>query len=221
VALVTEGGPLHALVLCDDYWHPARIPRAGLAPLEAGGLAFDWIENAGDWSARQMAAYPVVVLTKANNVSSSDRRPWLTAEVQVAFQEYVQRGNGLLVIHSGAAEVQPRSVLRGLLGGAFARHPPQCPVTVQPHPGHPLTTGSTPFTLVDEHYMMDLDDRDAEVFVTTHSEHGTQPGGWRRRAGAGRVCVLTPGHNLDVWLHPAYQMLIGTALRWCAEMETG
>lgn len=210
---------MQALVLCDDYWHPARTPRAGLAPLAAADLAFAWIENAKDWSAARMAAYPVVVLTKSNNVSATDRRPWLTEAVQAAFQEYVRGGNGLLVIHSGAAEVQPLPVLRGLLGGAFNHHPPQCPVTVEPQADHFLTAGITPFTVFDEHYIMDLDDVGAQVFLTTRSEHGPQPGGWRRSEGAGRVCVLTPGHNLDVWLHPSYQAVIRNALHWCGGRE--
>ena len=211
---------MRTLVLCDDYWHPARTPRTGLAPLEDAGFAFDWIENAGDWSAERMAEYPVVVLTKSNNVSSSDRSPWVTDEVQAAFRDYVRKGNGLLVIHSGSAEYRDRPVLRGVLGGVFASHPPQCPVTVEPRADHPLTAGSTPFTLVDEHYMMEMDDAQADVFLTTRSEHGVQPGGWTRTEGDGRVCVLTPGHNLPVWLHPSYQTLIRNALRWCGRMET-
>ncbi|HUS13531.1 MAG TPA: ThuA domain-containing protein [Chloroflexia bacterium] len=210
---------LQVLVVCDDHWHPARTPRAGLAPLEAAGFAFDWIESATEWSAARMAAYPVVLLTKANNVSASDDRPWLTEEVQRAFEAYVGQGRGLLAVHSGMGDVAPLPVLRGLLGGAFVRHPPQCPVTVQPRADHALTSGSAPFTLVDEHYIMDLDDSAADVFLTTRSEHGTQPAGWRRTAGAGRVCVLTPGHNLEVWLHPAAQALIGNALRWCAGVD--
>ncbi len=211
---------MRALVLCDDYWHPARTARAGLAPLEDAGFAFDWIEHAGDWSAQRMAAYPVVILTKSNNVSSSDRSPWVTDEVQAAFRAYVRSGKGLLVIHSGSADYQELPVLRSVLGGVFASHPPQCPVTVVPREGHPLAAGSTPFTLQDEHYMMELDDTQADVFVTTTSEHGTQPGGWTRTEGAGRVCMLTPGHNLPVWLHPTYQTLIHNALRWCGGMET-
>ncbi len=211
---------MRTLVLCDDYWHPARTPRTGLAPLEEAGFAFDWIENAGDWSAERMAEYPLVVLTKSNNVSSSDRSPWVTDEVQAAFRDYVRRGNGLLVIHSGSAEYRDRPVLRGVLGGVFASHPPQCPVTVEPRADHPLTAGSTPFTLVDEHYMMEMDDAQVDVFLTTRSEHGVQPGGWTRTEGDGRVCVLTPGHNLPVWLHPSYQTLIRNALRWCGRMET-
>ena len=66
---------MQALVLCDDRWHPARIARAGLGALGDCGFAFDWIEDAGEWSAERMAGYPLVVLTKSNNVSSADHRP--------------------------------------------------------------------------------------------------------------------------------------------------
>jgi type 1 glutamine amidotransferase len=99
----------------------------------------------------------------------------------------------------------------------FVEHPEQCPVTVQPQSPHPLTTGSAPFTLVDEHYVMALDDPHADVFLTTVSQHGSQPGGWTRTAGEGRVCVLTPGHNLDVWLHPSFQTLLRNSLCWCSK----
>jgi type 1 glutamine amidotransferase len=205
-----------ALVLCDDYWHPARIARSGLGALPDSSLAFDWLEDAGDWSAQHLAAYPLVVLAKANNVSAADQRPWVTPEVEQALREHVRRGNGLLVVHSGTAGYDKLPVLRGLLGGVFIRHPPQCPVTVEPLPDHPLTAGSTPFTLLDEHYVMALDDAQADLFLRTLSEHGEQPGGWTRAEGTGRVCVLTPGHNLEVWLHPSYQALLGNALRWCS-----
>lgn len=212
---VVSASRLRALVLCDDYWHPARTPRAGLAPLEQAGFAFDWIESASEWSAERMASYPVVVLTKSNDVSATDQTPWVTEDVADVFLNYVRAGGGLVVIHSGSvyAEVP---VMRGLIGGAFANHPPQCPVTFEPCAGHPLTVGSETFTLTDEHYHMHFDDPQADVFLTTRSEHGQQPGGWTRLDGNGRVCVLTPGHNLEVWQHPSYQTLIGNALRWCS-----
>lgn len=206
---------MRVLVLCDDYYHPARTPRAGLEPLQDHGFEFDWIENAADWSVDTISRYPVVLLTKSNNVSAGDRTPWVTPEVETAFSAYVQRGNGIVFIHSGTADYRETLELRRLAGGTFASHPPQCPVTVEPRAGHPLTSGSAPFTLVDEHYFMELDATDADVFLTTRSEHGTQPGGWTRDEGDGRVCVLTPGHNLPVWLDPSYQVVIANALRWC------
>jgi type 1 glutamine amidotransferase len=210
---------MRVLVLCDDYWHPARTARTGLQPLEDAGFTFDWIEDASEWTAERMAQYPVVLLTKSNNVSATDRTNWITAENEDAFGEYVRSGKGLLVIHSGLAEYPDLPLMRGVMGGAFASHPPQCPVTVERRDDHPLTAGIAPFSVFDEHYMIDLDDDQADVFLTTTSQHGTQPGGWTRTEGTGRVCALTPGHNVEVWLDPAYQALLRNALCWCGRME--
>jgi type 1 glutamine amidotransferase len=205
---------VQTLVFCDDYWHPARVPRAGLAPLEGSEFTFDWIEDTRDWSPERIAAYPLVILTKSNNVSAADQTPWMTDDAQAAFAEHVRGGHGLLAIHSGTASYAEKPVLRGLLGGVFTHHPKQCPVTMQPLAGDPLTAGCEPFTLQDEHYFMALDDPQAEVYMTARSEHGEQPAAWRRTEGAGRVAVLTPGHNAEVWLHPSFQALLRNTLRW-------
>ena len=210
---------MQTLVLCDDYWHPARVPREGLGALPEGEFTFNWIENAYEWSPERMAACPLVILTKSNNVSAADQTAWMTDAAQAALADYVRGGNGLLAIHSGTAGYEQTPVLRGLLGGVFTRHPKQCPVTVEPRVDHPLAAGSAPFTLKDEHYFMAMDDPQAEVVVTTTSEHGEQPGGWRRVEGNGRVAVLTPGHNLEVWLHPSFQALVLNSLRWCGKLS--
>src|SRR5512143_4371675 len=114
---------MNILVLCDDYWHPARVPREGLGSLRSNAFTFDWIENAADWSAEKMAKYPLTILTKSNNVSSSDQSGWVTEAVQAAFAAYVQKGSGLLAIHSGTAGYAETPVLRALLGGVFVQHP--------------------------------------------------------------------------------------------------
>jgi type 1 glutamine amidotransferase len=209
---------MKTLVLCDDHWHPARVPREGLSALTGTEFTFDWIENARNWSPEIMMTYPLVILTKSNNISSTDQTGWMTDTVQETFSEYVRKGNGLLAIHSGTAEYEQKTLLRSLLGGVFTYHPKQCPVTVSPRAGHPLSAGAAPFTLTDEHYFMTLDDPQADVFVTTTSEHGEQPGGWTRVEGHGRVVVLTPGHNVDIWLHPSFQKLLLNCLRWCGKL---
>jgi uncharacterized protein len=209
---------MKALVLCDDYWHPARIPREGLGALDRTEFTFDWIENTRDWSPEIMANYPVVILTKSNNVSSTDQTGWMTDAVQAAFAEYVCGGHGLFAVHSGTADYDQMPVLRRLLGGVFHHHPEQCPVTVMPRAGHPLSAGSAPFTLKDEHYFMAMDDPQVDVFATTSSEHGEQSGAWTRFEGRGRVAVLTPGHNLEVWLHPSFQILLLNSLHWCGQL---
>lgn len=207
---------MRILVICDDRWHPASVVREGLTPLAGAGFSFDFVERANDWSAEAMGEYPLVLFTKANNAAADDETPWVDEKVEQAFVHYVQRGGGLLVVHSGTAGYRETTTLRALFGGVFTRHPKQCPVEVQPLKGHPLCRDSAAFKLVDEHYFMELDDEGADVFMQTQSEHGTQPGGWTRSKGRGKVCVLSPGHNLEVWLHPSYQALLSNAIHFCA-----
>ncbi|MGI6368988.1 MAG: ThuA domain-containing protein [Anaerolineae bacterium] len=204
---------MRVLVLCDDYWHPGKVARAGLAQISS--LEWDIIEPAGEWSAEKMSGYPVVLFAKSNEITATQREPWVTPAVEQAFVDYVRAGGGLLAIHSGTVYKQ-LPTMRALLGGAFDHHPPQCPVTIQPLQGHPLTAGVEPFTVQDEHYHMLLDDAGADVFMTTSSEHGEQPGGWTRLEGQGRVCVLTPGHTEQAFTHPGMSRLICNAVAWCA-----
>lgn len=206
---------MKTLVLADDFWHPASVVREGLAPLAARGYIFDWIVDGSAWSAEPMADYPLVVLSKSNNTTQADKTPWVTPEVEQAFVDYVRGGGGLLALHSGTV-YKDTAIMRPLLGGTFIEHPAQCDVIHTPKAGHPLTVGVSAFTAVDEHYQMALEPDVTDIFLTTTSEHGSQPGGWTRTEGAGRVCVLTPGHNVGVWLEPVYQALLDNVMWWCA-----
>lgn len=205
---------MDVLVLCDDRWHPASVVRSGLSQLVTRGFDFMFVEDTLAWSPDMLVHFPAVILSKSNNISSTNHAEWMIPGVEQAFVDYVRQGGGLLALHSGTAGYQETRRLRSLLGGIFVQHPEQCPVTVKPFADHPLTDGVTAFTLPDEHYHMSIEDCQADIFMTTESQHGSQPGGWRRAEELGRVCVLTPGHNLPVWQHPAYQILLTNTLRW-------
>ncbi len=210
---------MNILVLCGDAWHQPEVAQKGLSALAGRDFKFDWIEDTRGWTAENLNSYPLVILTKSDNASVKDKTHWMTDSVQSAFSEYVHSGNGLLAIHSGTAEYEQKPIIRSLLGGVFLQHPEQCPVTMEPADNHLLCRGVAPFTLMDEHYFMALDDPQADVFLTTSSINGEQPGGWRRVVGKGRVAVLTPGHNLDVWLHPSFQALLGNTIWWCGNQQ--
>ena len=207
---------MRALVLCDDRAHPAALTRDGLTGLGECGYEFDYLEDPAQWSAERMAAYGLVIFSKANNWSRAEAAPWATEETGVAFVNYVSQGNSVLFLHSGTALYNNAPSLCGLMGGIFVGHPAQCPVTVEPTAAHALTAGSTPFTLKDEHYQMAMNDPNVDLFLHTTSEHGSQPGGWTRTEGMGRVAVMTPGHHLEIWHHPSYQALLRNTLAWCS-----
>ena len=207
------------LVICEDAWHPAETIRCGLAPLRDGGYDFDFLEDGAKRSMEILRDFSVVVLAKANMISATDERAWLTPDSATAFQNYLRRGNGLLVIHGGTCRYGELPVMRRATGGAFLSHPPECVVTLEPKKSHPLALGVEVFTVRDEHYVMACDGAEADVFLHSRSEHGVQPAGWTRTVDGGRVCVLTPGHNPDVWGHGEFQKLLSNALQWTAKLN--
>lgn len=207
------------VVLCGDAWHPAEMVRGGLSPVAGSDFVFEWFTNDAREFVPALNGFRLMVLAKANVVSPEDKRPWLASDSQAAFRDHVRQGSGLLVVHGGISGYDKLPAACGMIGGVFLSHPPQCSVTIEPKPGHPLTGGVAPFTLIDEHYQVALDDSQVDVFLHSRSEHGMQPAGWTRTEGAGRVCVLTPGHNMKVWLHPCFQALLRNALRWIAKMS--
>jgi type 1 glutamine amidotransferase len=204
-----------ALVLCDDQWHPAETVRRGLGALKNPPVDFQFLDDGSRWSPELMKNFPVVIVAKANHVSATDQTPWLTEQRQGAFRNFVRHGGGLLLLHAGVC-YKELPEMRRVTGGAFLSHPEQCSVVIQPVAGHPLSAGVDVFVKKDEHYQVAQDDLSADVFLLTLSANGIHPAGWTRAEGSGRVCALTPGHNLEVWLDPNFQKLLGNALHWTA-----
>lgn len=211
---------MRVLVLCDDNWHPSHVVKEGLEPLKQYGFEFQYVLETGDEFRQHVGerlwGFPLLVLAKSNRVSAEEENPWITPDVERELQSYVNRGGSMLVLHSGTVGYMDSAGMRELVGGVFTHHPEPCPVTLEPILGHPISAGIKGFTVKDEHYFVDeTEPGDKTVFLFTSSEHGRQPGGWTREQGNGRVCVLTPGHNAQVWLHPVYQQLLKQSLEWC------
>jgi type 1 glutamine amidotransferase len=207
---------MRAIVFAGDIWHPAATVRAGLAALRTGEFEFEFSEDAA-CAIGQLRRFDLAVLARAN--IATDMQPWLKSDAEHGFGEFVKCGGGLLIIHAGTSRYGSLPVMNTLIGGAFVRHPDQCAVTIEPKAGHFLTHDVRTFSAQDEHYFVNLEDRRAEVFLHSNSAHGAQPAGWTRTDGDGRVCVVTPGHTLEVWRHREFQKLLLNALRWTAKIN--
>jgi hypothetical protein len=70
--------------------------RAGLAPLgTTSGFAFDWVENAAGWTPACLHDNPVVLLSKSNVCSATDRTPWLAGAAEHALARAVSSDGDL------------------------------------------------------------------------------------------------------------------------------
>jgi len=206
---------MHVLVICDDNWHPGDIVRKGLNPLQNNNFEFDFIFDANEFDKKKLSCYPIIIFSKSNNVSRETTDPWVTSDVENAFTTYVENGGGLLVIHSGTAGYKKNKDFSNLIGGVFNHHPLQCDVTIEACKNNSIIDEDIKFRVFDEHYFMNMEDENVDVFMNTISMSGKQPGGWTKSVGKGRICVLTPGHNLKVWLNEDFQNILKSCLNWC------
>jgi len=224
---------MRVLLICDDFYHPGQVPIEGTAQLKEHGFLFDVITDAKEFKTEMLEAYPVVILCKSDQASAQDKARWKTNDVQQAFISYVEKGGGLLAIHSATVAGEKTEKMDKLLGSRFTFHPLESPVTVKPITPHPITERVGMFCEVDELYRMKIISDDVDIIIASYSPPQGDPSkyeeepvhnsdawidtsGYVRLQGKGRVCVLTPGHTLAVWQNPEFQKLLKNAIRWCA-----
>lgn len=202
---------MRVLVIAGDYYHPAGVIEEGLRLLEGAEFTFTMTETERDFS-----VFDVVMLCKSDRVSAENAQDFMKGDFTGRLIRFVENGGGLLAAHAGTTAAKNNPELKALIGCCFDHHPAQCPVRYQPAGEKSLTEGVVGFEEMDEHYFLQMSVDDADVFLTSQSENGTQPAGYTRRVQKGRVAVLTPGHNVPVWIHPQMQTLLRRTLEWCA-----
>jgi type 1 glutamine amidotransferase len=211
------------LVLCDDFWHPAEVITRGFGSIKTESYAFDFVCDAKDILYPEMLErYAAIVNCKGNVLTGANHGVWFedgVTEVGVKeLETYVGKGHGFLSIHSGNT-AKKDTAYSNFVGNVFLGHPPRCTIKVAITGDHPIVKGVENFSIRDEHYAVECLAGDAvELFRTQSETGGDQLGGYVRNIGAGRLCVMTPGHILAVWEHPAYQKLILNALDWCTAL---
>lgn len=207
------------LVICDDFYHHGEVIEEGLAFLQDEyDMTYATDMSKYSFTDKPLSGYEVVIIAKDKHISKSNKESWLTEDIIKQLEEYASNGGGLIFLHAGCVLCKHSPILKTIAGCEFANHPEQCVVvfnmTISPHP---ITNGVGDFAEKDEHYFIDFTATDAEIFFESNSEHGTQPAGYTRPHGEGRVCVLTPGHNLSVFQNEQYKKIIKNAVDWCAK----
>jgi len=124
-----------------------------------------------------------------------------TPEEQAGLASRVESGAGLVALHaSNVFATNEGAVARGyetafgLIGSRYVSHGPEpheSEFRVVVNRGHRITEGIADFSIVHEHYVLDV-----------------------RQYGGGRVCYLQLGHDMRVWDEPAVRTILLRSLLW-------
>jgi type 1 glutamine amidotransferase len=143
----------------------------------------------------------------------------------------VSAGLGLAGCHGTSDAFRERPEFHFMLGGWFAAHPGDLPVTYNVHfadPNDVITKGMTDFEVTTEQYYLHVDPSN-HVLATTnvpvaagpHAANGPfeMPVAWTRRHGEGRVFYCSLGHSPEIVDDPRVLPLLVRGFLWAAKAE--
>ncbi|KQO65000.1 ThuA domain-containing protein [Curtobacterium sp. Leaf261] len=203
----------------------------GHAPVEGTDRFLDFLRGSGfDVRVEDSPAVyaDASVMADVDLVLQSVTMSSATDEQVAGLRAAVERGTGLVGWHGGIADsFRASAEYLQLIGGQFVAHP-DAPVqhsidmTDLGHE-HPITAGLDDFTLDTEQYWVLSDDLNDVLATTTHTARGqwaravTVPAVWTRAWGAGRIVVVTPGHDVQILDHPSVRSMIERGVLWATE----
>ncbi|MBB6479932.1 ThuA domain-containing protein [Spirochaeta isovalerica] len=201
------------LCICGDFYHPAAVVKKGLDFLSELNLDIRFLDDTTLGSPHWLKDYDVLILSKANMTVENKSRTWLNDQWEQEIDRFVRSGHKLLVIHSGTAGYDNNRKIRELIGGVFSHHPEQEAISYSASGNKAFMNEVQTFTEKDEQYFMTMDREDIDLILVSTSQQGTQPAGWFLKHDAGEVAVLTPGHNIEVWLNRQFQKILEEILK--------
>lgn len=157
-----------------------------------------------------------VILFKGNklNPQNPHSETWLNEQDAKKLAKYVQDGGALFAWHAGIASYEVDTYVN-LLKGKFTHHPQQQMVRYQTCPSTNFINDEFDYTIYDEHYFIECNEEEVDVFLRSYSEDGESVAGWTYIYGKGRVLCLTPSHNEAALLNKDTQSMIRLAIEKC------
>ena len=138
----------------------------------------------------------------------------LSAAALDSLDAYLERGGGLLALHSASASYKEEPRFYEILGGQFVRHGPVEEFAVQLSTPEDEVFGKIPdFSVRDELYRHEYDPEN-RIHVHTMVGEEREPVVWTRRWGQGRVCYCSLGDTVGAVRHPQFHQILGRGLAW-------
>lgn len=182
----------------------------------AEGMAVDHSEDAGHFTAQNLARYRVIVF--ANTTGDI-----LDEAQQAALQQFMRAGGGFVGVHSAADTEKTWPWYGELVGALFDNHPPGLQSTLV-QPEHAGAAHGRAWPITDELYNYRRNPR-AQVQVVATVDEREYTGGdmgadhpitWCRPLEGGRMWYTGLGHHVSVYEHPEFRAQLTRGLRYAA-----
>ena len=148
----------------------------------------------------------------------------ITATQKEAYIELLKKGTPMVFLHHSLVSYQFWPEFTYIIGGKFNqkdstvamstyKHDEPIPVTIT-NPNHPITSGLTDFTILDETYgVCQLIDEIEPLLSTSHPE-SIKHLAWVNPYKKSQIVYIQSGHGPSAYADPNYQKLVYQAIEW-------
>lgn len=214
------------VALMGDHYHKEAWSREALEAAlksEIENKDIELIYTSHDQLADELLKQPDgVILFKENRLNPTDAEVnlWMDKGTASQITKYVSNGGGWLAWHSGLASYDVDGEYIKMLRGHFEYHPQEHQQVTYSSVDHQLgLAGQADYAILDEHYFVQCDEANTEVFLRSTSVDGESIAGWAHPHGKGRVCSFAPAHNREGLLHDETLNLLKQSILWCIDSQ--
>jgi type 1 glutamine amidotransferase len=211
-----------------DPWHPYEATGAAVATiLRDDGWTVD-IDDDVDRALTRLGDVDLLVVSAGdpwrNPGDGPDAAITPPAAATEGLHAALERGIGILALHSATASLRDYPAYRAAIGGEWlpgtSWHPPLGPARVAVAASHPVVARLDEIAATDELYSDLIVDTDIEVLVAHELEGTRHPLVWVREAPA-RAVVSAFGHDARAYDSPDVQRLIRQSADWAGRRARG
>ena len=139
----------------------------------------------------------------------------ISNETLERLDQFVKNGGGILAIHAATASFKQSLPYFDILGGRFVGHG-KVERFESFNQKSDIFSGILNFTVKDELYIHELNDKIKIHFTTKHKDKDV-PVVWTYQYGKGKVCYAVPGHTTGSMHNQTYQQILQRGLKWVTE----
>lgn len=181
-----------------------------------------YIQHIGDFASAPVEVrdgYDAVVMYIMPGGAPEDQSPW-GGKPKSAFEHLGETKQGLVMLHHAILAYPDWPVWDEMVGmqkRVITQYQHDDPITVKlAAPEHPILRGVTPWTIVDETYVLHDPGPDSQALLVTDHPASMRMLAWARTYRNARVFCYQSGHDHQAFEDPNFRAVLGQGIIWAA-----
>lgn len=167
--------------------------------------------------------YDAVVLYIMPDGAPPDESPWFGGSPKSVFAHLGETSQGIVMLHHAILAYPDWPVWDGIVGmekRVISEYQHDAPIAVDvAMPEHPILQGITPWTIIDETYVLHDAGPDSHILLTTSQPASMRTLAWTRKYRAARVFCYQSGHDHQAYEDAHFRMVLRNGILWAAHSD--